>query len=385
MSRTAPVALMAVGLSLLLAWYVFYTREVVSELRQEAASEGVMYARVYRALSDTSGEAAATAALLDLSRHIREKGVPVIVTDPDGRPTAAANLPFDTLPNPDDPRVARHIEILDRQNAPVIAPGIGTVHYGNTLLVRGLRIIPLVQTGFIVLVLAAGVYAVRQRGRAEREKTWAGMAREAAHQLGTPLTSLSGWMELMDERSGSDPLTATALTHMQGDLERLERVAHRFERIGNPAREDEVDVAALVSRVSDYFKARVPTLAHTITIRCERPDEAMVVRGDAVLLEWALEAIVKNAIDALAGRGGRVAISVTPAAGDAVRIRVADDGPGIAREHRNTIFDAGFTTKERGWGVGLSLARRIVERNHDGRLVLVPSDRGAVFDVILSR
>lgn len=384
MSRTAPVVLMAAGLSLLLGWYVLYTRDVVNQLQAEARSEGVMYARVWRALTDTSGEAAATAALLDLSRHIREKGVPVIVTDADGNPTAAANLPFDTLPDVSDPRVREYIAVLDEQNAPVPIADQGTVHYGNTVLVSGLRVIPLVQTLFIVLVVGAGIYAVRQYGRAERERTWAGMAREAAHQLGTPLTSLSGWLELLAERDG-DPLMATAIAHMHGDLERLERVAHRFERIGHPPRTDEVDVAALAERVSQYFRHRVPTLAHTVSITYERPEEPLLVRGDAVLLEWALEAVVKNAIDVLAGRGGTVSVSVASVAGDAVRIRVADDGPGIPREHRTKIFEAGFTTKERGWGVGLSLAKRIVERNHRGRLVLAPSDRGACFDIILSR
>lgn len=384
MSRTAPVVLMAAGLSLLLGWYVLYTRDVVSQLQVEARSEGVMYARVWRALTDTSGEAAATAALLDLSRHIREKGVPVIVTDAEGNPTAAANLPFDTLPAITDPRVREYIAVLDAQNAPVVAADQGTVHYGNTMLVRGLRVIPLVQTMFIILVVGAGIYAVRQHGRAERERTWAGMAREAAHQLGTPLSSIAGWLELMAERSG-DPLTATAINHMHGDLERLERVAHRFERIGHPPRTDDVDVGALADRVSHYFRLRVPTLAHTVVIRYEGPEHPLIVRGDAVLLEWALEAVVKNAIDVLAGRGGTVTVTVAPTAGDAVRIRIADDGPGIPREHRAKIFEAGFSTKERGWGVGLSLARRIVERNHRGRLHLTPTDRGACFDIILSR
>lgn len=342
-----------------------------------------MYAEVWEALADTSGEAVAKSALLELSRHIREKGVPVIVTDAEGNPTAAANLPFDSIPDVNDLRVREYIQVLASQNVPVQAEQ-GTIYYGNTLLVRGLRIIPLVQTLFIVLVVGAGIFAVRQHGRAERERTWAGMAREAAHQLGTPLSSISGWLELMTERS-EDPLTATAVNHMNGDLERLERVAHRFERIGHPPRTDDVDVGALAERVSRYFSLRVPTLAHTVAIHFHPPEHALVVRGDAVLLEWALEAVVKNSIDVLAGRGGSVQILVEPAAGDTVRIRVADDGPGIPREHRTRVFEAGFTTKERGWGIGLSLAKRIVERNHRGRLQLVPSDKGACMDIILSR
>lgn len=380
MRRSAPFVLVAVGVALLLGWYVVYTRRVVLELRHEAARSARMYARVYGALSEPSEEDA-TAALLDLSAHIRESGVPVIVTDARGRPTAAANLPFDAAL--DGPQTRQFVAELDRENLPVNEPGIGTIHYGHTPLVRGLRVIPAIQAGVLGLLLVAGVYALRTRGRAEREKVWAGMARESAHQLGTPLTSLSGWIELLDERAEGDPLAATAVSHMRSDLDRLERVAHRFERIGRPPRTDPVDVGALTDQVAAYFRARVPTLARAVTIHSERGDGDLTVRGDAVLLEWAAEVLVKNAIDALAGRGGRVEIAATRLAAGPVRLRVSDDGPGVPRELRTRIFTAGFSTKERGWGVGLSLARRIVEENHGGRLLLAPADRGATFDVIL--
>ena len=372
--------LIALAIALLLGWYVAYTRRVVVELRQEASRSARMYARVYTALSAPSEEDA-TAALLDLSAHIAESGVPVILTDTRGRPTAAANLPFrDAL---ESPRVAAFVRTLDEENTPVVEPGVGTVHYGHTPLVRGLRVIPAVQAGVLGLLLVAAAYALRTRGRAEREKVWAGMARESAHQLGTPLTSLSGWIELLDERAESDPLAATAVSHMRSDLDRLERVAHRFERIGRPPRTDPVDVRTLTEHVAAYFRARVPTLARAVVVTADCGPGDLTVRGDAVLLEWAAEVLVKNAIDALAGRGGRVDISAVRLADGAVRFRVADDGPGVPRELRTRIFSAGFSTKERGWGVGLSLAKRIVEENHEGRLLLTPSDRGATFDIIL--
>jgi signal transduction histidine kinase len=380
MRRGAPVALVAAGLAVLLVWYIVYTQRVVRELRREASRHGQMYARVYAALGDPR-EDASTTALLDLSRHIRQTGVPVIVTDVDGRPAAAANLPFEAPL--DDPRTLAYVATLDAMNPPVVEQGVGMVHYGNTPLVRGLRIIPAVQAAMVALLFAVGAYGLRTRGRAEREKVWAGMARESAHQLGTPLSSLTGWLELLADRGG-DPMTLSAVAHMQGDLDRLERVAQRFERIGRPPRRDPVDVDELAERVSGYFRARVPTLAQAVAIRSERHAAPLVVRGDAVLLEWALESLIKNAIDALAGRGGLVDVSVAPMAGGRVRLRVADDGPGIPRELRDKIFRAGFSTKDRGWGIGLALTRRIVEENHDGRLLLVPTESGATFDVILS-
>ena len=379
MRRGAPVMLLLAGLVLLLGSYVLYTRHVVSELRREAGRSGQMFARVFRALNDPREEVA-TAALLDLSRHIREMGVPVIVTDVDGRPTAHANLPFEA--SLDDPRLIAYVRELDRQNTPVVEPAVGTVHYGNSPLVTGLRIIPLLQAATLVVLLAGVGYAIRARANAERERIWAGMARESAHQLATPLSSIRGWVELLEDRGGDARLVDT-VAHMHADLERLERVAHRFERIGRPPRRDRVEVGELAAAVAAYFRARVPTRANAVTITVARDQAPLVVEGDPVLLEWAVEALVKNAIDALSGRGGRVDLTAGRLPDGRVRLRIADDGPGIPREMRSRIFDAGFSTKQRGWGIGLALARRIVEANHRGSLALAPSDRGAVFEIIL--
>lgn len=377
MRRAAPVVLL-LALAALLGWYVIYARRVVQALRADAATESVMYARVWQALSDTTEESSA-AALLDLSSHIVAKGVPIIILDTDGTPTAWDNLAVEA---PTDHQLREVARAMDVDNPPVLLEGGSSVHYGNTLLVRGLRIVPLVQAGLIGLLGVAGVIAFRARGRAERERTWAGMAREAAHQLGTPLTSLSGWVELLGERD-TDPLLRDALIHIHGDLERLDRVAHRFERIGAPPRLEPVDIAAVCERLASYFRARAPKLSRAVDVRYVPPPESVEVHGDPVLLEWALESLLKNSLDALAGRGGVVTVSLQPLPEGGARVRVADDGPGIPREQRTRIFEAGFSTKEHGWGIGLSLAQRIVEENHHGRLVLVPGDRGATFDVIL--
>jgi signal transduction histidine kinase len=378
MRRLAPVTLVTIGVLALLVWYVIYTRGVVRELRQEASRVGLMYARVYNGLSDPNPDAA-TAALLDLSRHIRESGVPMILTDERGKPTDTANIPF-TAPLGSN-ELRNYMTELDRQNVPMVEPGVGTVHFGNTALVRGLILIPLLQSILIGVVLLAGAYALRTRGRADREQIWAGMARESAHQLGTPLSSISGWIELLRETE-PEATTVAAIDHMEADLERLKRVAHRFERIGRPPRREAVDLGALVDRVATYFRARVPTLAQRVTVSSSHQGD-LVIQGDAVLLEWALESLAKNAIDALAGRDGKVEISAEPLPEGRVRVRVSDDGPGVPREIRHQIFDPGFSTKEKGWGIGLSLARRIVRDSHGGELVLVPTDRGATFDMVL--
>ena len=384
MRRGLPAVLVPVGLALLLGWYVLYTRGVIRELRQEARGAARMYAQVYRALGASADDERLT-ALLELSRRISESGVPVVVTDGAGTPTQWVNLPFEVkapvADGRDSARIREFARALDRLNAPVTESEM-TVHFGDPPIVDELRTIPVLQGTLLVMLIAAGIFLLRTRASADREKVWAGMARESAHQLATPISSLAGWVELLGEQA-EDAMSRSAVEHMQADLVRLERVAHRFERIGRPPKKEEIDVAAIAQRVSEYFRTRVPTLANAIRIAIARPDEPLTVQGDAVLLEWAIESLVKNAVDALAGRGGRILIKVKPLPEGGVRVRVADDGPGIPHEMRSQIFRAGFSTKKSGWGIGLSLAKRIVEEGHGGQLVLVPTGRGATFDIIL--
>jgi signal transduction histidine kinase len=376
MRRGAPELVVGVLLAVLLSSYVVYTRRVVRDLRAEAQRSSRMYARVLRAQTDTSADAG-TRALFDLTQSITAQGVPIVVTDVRGRPTYHANLPLDSTQD-EQQQLRRFVRDLDRQNAPVTDSLVGKIHFGNTSLVQWLRIIPALQaaTAFV------GIYIVRTRGNAERERVLAGMARESAHQLGTPLSSLAGWIELLEDKA-EDDATRRAVGFMRADLERLDRVAHRFERIGREPRRDTVDVAELVDRIAAYFRVRVPKLSHAVTIDVVPPGTAVGVRGDAVLLEWALEVLVKNAIDALAGRGGVITLAAEPRGEGGACLRVADDGPGIPRDLRGRIFEPGFSTKTSGWGIGLSLARRIVEENHGGTLQLAAVDRGAAFEIIL--
>jgi signal transduction histidine kinase len=383
MRRGKPELLVATLIGVLLAWYVIYTQRVIVILRADARRSSEMYSRVYRAFGDNT-PSAETEALLDLSRSIRDQRVPLIVTD--GRIISAhANLPFDNPAHPvsdDDPRVRNYIPVLAAKNPPIVDPRIGMVYYGDPPVVEGLKIIPALQALMAAVLVLAGLYIIRTRGNAARERLWAGMARESAHQLGTPLSSLSGWIELLEERATDDSSHA-AVRHMRADLERLDRVAHRFERIGREPKLEALDVAAIVERVAVYFRARVPTLANTIAIESSLASDLHPVQGDAVLLEWAVEVLTKNAIDALAGRGGVVKLSATPGPEETVVIRVADNGPGIPRELRSRVFEPGFSTKKSGWGIGLSLAKRIVEENHGGKLALASSEHGAAFEIIL--
>jgi hypothetical protein len=265
---------------------------------------------------------------------------------------------------------------LDRVNPPVVEPGMGTVHYGTLPITRRLTTLALLQGLVLVMLAGLAVWAYRERLGAVRDRMWVAMARESAHQLGTPLMSLTGWVARLREHPDT-PQTEVA-DHLQADVERLERVARRFERIGRPPRREPVGLGAVAERVVGYFRPRLPTRANPVTLTLLAAGPGPTIQGDPVLVEWALEAIVKNAVDALSGRGGRVDVRVE-AAGSAARISVRDDGPGIPAGHRARMFEPGVSSKPGGWGLGLPLARRIVEQQHGGRLQHHPGNPGSMF------
>ena len=367
--RFAPaVALLLVGV---LAGLSLWTSLLVArQFRLQAMVSSQVYATAIGGLNDPDADA--LGALLDLSRRAVELGIPLVVTDAEGRITTSANLPFDPADEPG--RAAELVRELDLVNPPILTAA-GAVHFGSLPAAGLLRTLAILQALTLVVMVAVAVVAYRSQTRSRRDRLWVAMAREAAHQLGTPLTSLQGWIEQLR----GDAIAPAALAeHLDADAEKLQRVAQRFERIGNPARRDPVALGALAEKVAGYFRARLPRHANAIRVEVDAPSSGPVIAGDAVLLEWALEAVVKNAADALQGRGGTIVIAAG-STGRVAEVRIRDDGPGIAREIRRTLFEPGVSTKRGGWGIGLALVRRVVEDGHGGTLALEPSERGTTF------
>lgn len=354
------------GVSLWQAW------DVSGHLRSEARGTSQIFGQVIAALGDTT-PGVHVEVLLELVTEIRATGLPVVVTDTAGRPTSAQNLPFDA--SPEDPRVADFVRRLDQNNPPIAIPGLGEVHFGNLPMTRRLRLLAALQFTLLISAVAAGFWAYHAAVRRDQDRLWVAMARESAHQLGTPLMSANAWV---DRLTSGDSDVAEVGRYLKADLERLQRVAQRFERIGRPARRDRVGLGAVAERVVHYFTPRLPRHAHQVTILVEAPDSGPFVHGDAVLLEWAVEALVRNAIDALSGRGGTIRVDVADM-GQAATICISDDGPGVPADLRARVFEPGVTSKPGGWGIGLALARRIVEDVHEGSLRLMPAEEGAAF------
>ena len=362
----ATVALLA-GLTVGTSWIM------ARHLKDDANAIGQLFSGVFAGLNDPR-PGAADEALLHLGELVRERGLPLVVTDGLGNVTAADNLPFQ-LPL-SDPRVKAYALELDHERPP-IQTSVGTVHYGPLPTEQQLVILGVLQGLTILVMVAVGFVAFRTAVNARRDRVWVAMAREAAHQLGTPLTSLQGWIEQM--RQGVTPPDALA-DFLHQDTERLARVARRFERIGSPTGRTPVGLGALAARVAEYFRPRLPRHANPITIEVQAAGAGPVVLGDEVLLEWALESLVKNAIDALKGRAGTITLEAGMAGEDAV-LRVTDDGPGIPTDLGLDIFEPGVSSKTSGWGIGLALVKRVVEENHEGRIVVMPVPTGASFEI----
>ncbi|MQA88927.1 MAG: hypothetical protein GEU90_01650 [Gemmatimonas sp.] len=386
LNRYWPTAL-AILAAAVLGGYLLYTELLMREMRRDTLVHSGIYIQILRGLSDPR-PGAADQTLLGLIDEVRSLGIPMIVADAEGVPAYTANLPFQADPNNpgDQPRIYEYMEDLERMNPPMEEPGFGIVYVGDPPLIRRLRWIPWLQVGALACLLGGAAITLRHNWRIERERIWATMARESAHQMATPLSSLTGWVEILrlptDEREEMASLPAVT-AEMESDLERLEKVSRRFEWIGRPVRWEAVDIRGVLRTLERYVRVRMPHLAQNVELHMDAEEGLPPVRGNPVLLEWAVENLVKNALDAIAGAGGVITVTASRLSEDRVAIEIADNGPGVAPSVRATLFEPGVTTKKGGWGVGLSLSRRIVEDVHKGRLSLVSGERGATFLVDL--
>src|SRR5690606_38610377 len=353
----------ALGLlaAVVLGWYLLYSQLLLREMQRDALVHYQIYSLIFSELADPS-ELAANEALLQLSTEIQTLDFPIIITDPFGIPSQVSNLPFEADPSDprNHPRLYQYARRLAETHQPVRTEQ-ATYFFGNPPVLDRMRWIPWLQVGALGGLFLAAWLMVRHNQRVERGRIWATLARESAHQLAAPLSSLAGWVEILrlppEERDEMASGTAVA-AEMEADIDRLEKVAHRFEWIGRPVRFESVDVRTLLRTLERYVRVRMPQLARGVTLEVDVAEGILPVLGNEVLLEWALENLVKNALDALAGSGGHIHIQAEQLSPKRVAIRVSDDGPGVAAAVRSSIFEPGVTTKEGGWGVGLSLARR---------------------------
>ena len=252
------------------------------------------------------------------------------------------------------------------------------VCFGESLMLRRLAYYPYVQLGVVLIFVVVAIFALLSSKRAEQNKVWVGLSKETAHQLGTPISSLMAWVEVLRETYPQDEL----IPEMDKDVRRLQRIAERFSKIGSLPEPKPENLNDVVSNVVQYIRRRT---SNKVSIVVDMPEHPLIVMMSAPLFEWVVENLCKNAIDAMDGQG-RITLTARDEQ-DCFSVEVADTGKGIASKNFRNVFMPGFTTKSRGWGLGLSLAKRIVEEYHHGRIFVKSSEigRGTTFRIELRK
>ena len=386
-----------------LAFFI-YTNYLIGRLETQSDTLAGMFARFCAVATVPAAQDREVKRIFE--EVMREVRYPVVVTNARGVPWTWKGIgvdlnavPFEvfasTDPNaPTDPTVKKILEIVEDMDSkheaiPMRRPGlgdiIGWVHYGDSDLVRELKWVPFIQAGVVATFLFIVLLGYRSVKLSEQRSIWVGMAKETAHQLGTPISSLMGWVEILRERiaDGADCNEAVKrrellniLSETETDIRRLEKVVSRFSHVGSAPALHTGDLIAVLHSSIDYIKRRFPQLGSDIEVR-ENYDPVPPVRINGELLEWVVENLLKNSLDAIDGAGGVIEVSARYDPGTQhVCVEFKDNGRGIAPPHMRRVFLPGFSTKRRGWGLGLPLSKRIIEEYHDGKLEIVKSAPG---------
>ena len=372
----------------ILVWYLATTEQTVRAFRADTETMMRMYGEVQTGIGNPDANAP-VGALISILEMIRASGVPMIWTSRGDTVLSANNLPFEAdLRTPEGQKdVREYAARMDQLHAPVQVWSGDLIHFGDPPALQRLRWVPWLQVGLLLFTALAGAVLIRSQRKAAADRAWTSMARELAHQLGTPISSLKGWLEVLAFPSDDRPegLDEEDIAREIGtDVERLERISRRFELIGRKVSLEVHDLEEILLEVERYFSSRIPTLGPGVRLRLDLDPELPHVEGNDVLLTWALENVMKNALDALAGRGGEIRVKAYRGAPGWVTLQVRDTGSGVDPEVRERLFEPGVTTKSGGWGVGLALSRRIVEKIHGGRIFLAESGpQGSTFEIHL--
>ena len=412
--RFLKVYLFAGGGLLVLGVFLF-TYQMVTALSREVATTSRVLARFS---AQASFPAAQDPALRGILRElIAGIDFPIVITDSDTIPRAwrgvgissdlvdslsidslSMRLPISPVTQGRIDAVRERARQMDRKNPPIpmLQPGtglrLGAVHYGEPEVIERLRWMPWIAGGGLIVLFSIGLWGLTGIRQAEQRSIWVGMARETAHQLGTPLSSLMGWVELLrsqGETQGGEVRLSRAefdetLEEMERDVERLSKVAQRFSHVGSTPQLHLQDVTPVVIEAVQYLRRRLPRTEGEVVIR-ERYGEVPPINLNRELLAWTLENLLTNAVSALDKKPGVIEVAVERrGATEAVEVSVTDNGRGMTPAELKRAFEPGYTTKRRGWGLGLAMARRVVNEYHGGRIFVRSSVPGQGTTVVIS-
>ena len=360
---------------------LFVTNLLVNELKNEESKKIELWADATKHLVSITGEGDYSLAIKIINEN---KNIPVILVDACDSILESKNFGIHTkidsffislgLYNPK--KITKKIlrkelnSIKEDGDEPIEVNIIGDkqwIYYKDSALLNRLRYYPIYQLGFISLFMFIAYFIFNSSRKSEQNQVWAGMAKETAHQIGTPLSSLMAWLELLKEK----PENSKMVKEMEKDISRLETITDRFSKIGSKAELTKTNIVELINHCIEYLKSRMPINSRFIV---EAENKNIITPLSPILFEWVIENLVKNAVDAIKGKG-EIIISINENNTNVI-INIKDNGEGINQTILKNIFKPGVTSKKRGWGLGLSLSKRIIEEYHKGNIFVMQSEKG---------
>lgn len=358
---------------------VWYTNKLVQKLANEEEKKVLIWANATKQLSNAN-ESTDINFLLDIVKD--NETIPVILVDDEGNISTSRNL--DSAKSTNAEYLKKQLEEMKELHEPIkvlideSSRKYNYVYYKNSIILTQLKQYPYYQLSVIAIFILLAYLAFNYSRKSEQNQVWVGMSKETAHQLGTPISSLNGWVNLLREadENGREEI----LNEFEKDVQRLELIAERFSKIGSTPVLKAENILEVMQRAIDYLKARSPS---KVIFTVSTTDEDALAMVNVPLYDWVVENICKNAIDAMSGIGSIDVMISTDA--DKVYIDIKDSGKGIPPSKLKTVFKPGYTTKKRGWGLGLSLAKRIIKDYHNGKVFVKEStvDKGTTFRIIL--
>ncbi len=353
---------------------LIYTEILVSKLKAEERKNVQLWAEAIRLISVSD-----STQNVDFPYSIiaNNNTVPVILTDEADSIISTRNFESETKD------LKKILSAMKEKSQPIIINlengHYNLIYYKDSIILTMLIFYPYIQVGFIFLFILVSYLAFRSSKKAQQNQVWVGMSKETAHQLGTPTSSLAGWIEILQNNYPEVSITA----ELSRDVERLEKVTERFSRIGSKPSLTNENIVSIISRSVDYLKSRASSKVRFIDEYTEKNE--VIVPVNAALFEWVIENVSKNAIDAMEGNG-EITIRIAETDRHAL-IDISDTGKGIPKSVIKKIFNAGFTTKQRGWGLGLSLAKRIIEDYHNGKIFVRHSEigKGSTIRIVMNK
>ncbi len=374
---------------------LYYTQNLVTKLQQRERNIVELYAKGIEYVANTSSPDVDLTFLFD--NIIKPIDFPIILTDKDDNVNPASksdikNVNFDSTLSKNELKsfLQNYVKEMDLIHQPINVTYADTIilqriHYGDSELIKQLKFYPYLQIIIAALFIIIGYIGFSQIKRSEQSNIWVGMAKETAHQFGTPISSLMGWIEMMKMNYQKPDAVMDITEEISSDVDKLNKITYRFSKIGSKPEIKNHIVYEEVKKVTEYFNRRLPQTGKTVDLSVQG-DQNCCALMNAELFEWVLENLIKNALDAIENKKGKIVIDILEAK-KGIEIEVTDNGKGIDLRRRKDVFRPGYSTKKRGWGLGLSLSKRIIEGYHGGKIFVKNSvsGEGTTFKITLKK